>query len=146
MLSTLCLYRTGYDFKRLFTLSEFYDRDRTVFYAALQGVREHDMELTGWLEFFVHGLAVQMQEVKGRGEQAIRRDVIAREHGLNARQVLVIERLLELGQMDIRDYKGLCPGVSRRTLQRDLSALEARGLVRHEGETNNLVYLPGLRL
>ena len=26
-LSTLCLYRAGYDFKRLFTLSEYYDRD-----------------------------------------------------------------------------------------------------------------------
>jgi Fic family protein len=28
LLSTLCLYRTGYDFKRLFTISEYYDRDR----------------------------------------------------------------------------------------------------------------------
>jgi DNA-binding HxlR family transcriptional regulator len=77
---------------------------------------------------------------------AIRRDVIAREHGLNARQALEIERFLEMGQMDIRDFEMLCPGVSRRTLQRDLSALEARRLVRHEGETNNLVYLPGLGL
>ena len=31
LLSTLSLYRAGYDFKRLFTLSEFYDRDRTAF-------------------------------------------------------------------------------------------------------------------
>jgi Fic family protein len=28
LLSTLCLYRKGYDFKRLFTISEYYDRDR----------------------------------------------------------------------------------------------------------------------
>jgi Fic family protein len=28
LLSTLCLYRAGYDFKRLFTISEYYDRDR----------------------------------------------------------------------------------------------------------------------
>jgi Fic family protein len=26
LLSTLCLYRSGYDFKRLFTISEYYDR------------------------------------------------------------------------------------------------------------------------
>ena len=26
--STLCLYKAGYDFKRLFTISEYYDRDR----------------------------------------------------------------------------------------------------------------------
>src|SRR5271169_239990 len=75
LLSTLCLYRTGYDFKRLFTLSEYYDRDRSQFYRAIQAVREQGMELTGWLEFFVEGLATQLGEVKARGEQAIRRDV-----------------------------------------------------------------------
>ena len=31
LLSTLCLYRAGYDFKRLFTVSEYYDRDRGCF-------------------------------------------------------------------------------------------------------------------
>lgn len=30
LLSTLSLYRSGYDFKRLFTISEFYDRDRSI--------------------------------------------------------------------------------------------------------------------
>ncbi len=35
---TLCLYRSGYDFKRLFMLSEFYDRDRGAFYRAIQSV------------------------------------------------------------------------------------------------------------
>jgi Fic family protein len=60
LLSTLCLYRTGYDFKRLFTISEFYDRDRDRFYRALQGVRERGMDLTGWLEFFIEGLATQL--------------------------------------------------------------------------------------
>ena len=77
LLSTLYLYRAGYDFKRLFTISEFYDRDRTSFYTALQGVREADMDLTGWLEYFVTGLDTQLTEVKERGRQAIHLDVIA---------------------------------------------------------------------
>jgi len=55
LLSTLCLYRAGYDFKRLFTISEYYDRDRPAFYRAIQGVRERDMDMTGWLEHFVTG-------------------------------------------------------------------------------------------
>lgn len=141
LLSTLCLYRSGYDFKRLFTLSEFYDRDRSAFYRAIQSVREQGMDLTSWLEYFVDGLATQMSEVRQRGERVIRRDVLVRKHGLNERQALAIERLLETSRMDIRDYEALCPGVSRRTLQRDLSALEANGLITHEGETNKLVYL-----
>ena len=74
LLSTLCLYRAGYDFKRLFTISEYYDRDRAAFYRAIQRVREQDMDLTGWLEFFTAGLATQLDEVKGRGERTIRRD------------------------------------------------------------------------
>ncbi|MDP2862057.1 MAG: Fic family protein [Desulfobacterales bacterium] len=49
LLTTLCLYRTGYDFKRLFTISEYYDRDRLAFYRAIQSVRERGMDMTGWL-------------------------------------------------------------------------------------------------
>jgi len=45
LLSTLCLYRAGYDFRRLFTISQYYDRDRTAFYRAIQGVRESGMDI-----------------------------------------------------------------------------------------------------
>jgi Fic family protein len=65
LLSTLYLYRSGYDFKRLFTISEYYDRDRAAFYAALQGVREAEMDLTGWLELFVAGLPTQTAGSQG---------------------------------------------------------------------------------
>ncbi len=40
LLSTLCLYQRGYDFKKLFTISEYYDRNRTDYYEAIQSVRE----------------------------------------------------------------------------------------------------------
>ncbi len=66
LLSMLCLYRAGYDFKRLFTISEYYDRDRAAFYAAIQGVRDGGMDLTGWLEYFVQGLATQLQASSGK--------------------------------------------------------------------------------
>jgi hypothetical protein len=36
--------------------------------------------------------------------------------------------------------KGLCPGVTRRTLQRDLKAMVDLGLLTSEGATNKLVY------
>ncbi len=133
LLSTLCLYRSGYDFKRLFTLSEFYDRDRAAFYRAIQGVREHDMDLTGWIEFFVQGLATQMGEVKQRGEIVIRRDVLVRMHGLNERQAVVLEALLEGVPLSIEDALALVPGVTRRTLQRDLRGLVEAQIVRGEG-------------
>lgn len=146
LLSTLCLYRAGYDFKRLFTISEFYDRDRSAFYRAIQSVRESDMDLTGWLEYFTAGLATQLDEVKARGERAIRRDLLAREHRLSERQAVALDHVMEHGRIMIQDYEALCPGVHRRSLQRDLRGLVERALLQAEGATNKLQYVAGKRL
>jgi len=146
LLSMLCLYRAGYDFKRLFTISEYYDRDRAAFYRAIQSVRERDMDLTGWLEFFTEGLSSQLAEVKARGKRAIRRDVLAREHGLSERQALALGHVLEHRRLTIQELEALCPGVNRRTLQRDLRDMVEKGLLATEGQTNRLEYIAGKRV
>ena len=133
LLSTLCLYRTGYDFKRLFTLSEYYDRDRSAFYRAIRSVCEQDMDLTIWLEFFVDGLATQLTEVKVRGEIAIRSDLVAREYRLNSRQAGAVDHLLSEGRLTLGDLERRFPEINRRTLQRDLKVMLDKGLVREVG-------------
>jgi Fic family protein len=140
LLSTLCLYRAGYDFKRLFTISEYYDRDRQSFYRAIQSVRESGMDMTGWIEYFVEGLSTQLAEVRQRGEQAIRRDVLVKQHGLSDRQAKAIKHILEHGSLTIQDFERLCPDVNRRTLQRDMKAMFDKGLLLSEGATNQLIY------
>jgi Fic family protein len=129
LLSTLCLYKAGYDFKRLFTISEYYDRDRPTFYKAIQSVRENDMEMTGWLDYFVTGLETQMVEVRERSEQVIHRDVLVKEHGLNERQAKGLGHLLRHGALTIQAFEGLCPTVNRRTLQRDLKGMIDKNLI-----------------
>ena len=141
LLSTLCLYRAGYDFKRLFTISEFYDRDRQAFYAALQSVRNADMNLTGWLEFFVAGLDTQLEEVKDRGKRVMRVDIAATKFGLNERQKTALLMLFERDAAGIHDYERLNPSVTRRTLQRDLEGLLEKKLIRSEGGTKNIRYM-----
>jgi len=133
LLSTLCLYRAGYDFKRLFTLSQYYDRDRPAFYETIRSVRRADMDMTGWVEFFVRGLATQLREVVESGKRVMLRDVIAREYRLNSRQALMVERLLEGPEARIEDLEASCPGVNRRTLQRDLAGMVERGVVKPVG-------------
>lgn len=140
LLSTLCLYRSGYDFKRLFTLSEFYDRDRSQFYAALQTVRASGMDMTSWLEFFVSGLATQLEEVKEQGKTAIRCDVVAREFRLNERQARILEHLLTTGHAGIDDLEPNLPGIHRRTIQRDLQGMLEKGLIRAEGAARATLY------
>ncbi len=135
LLSTLVLYKTGYDFKRLFTISEYYDRDRRPFYQALQSVREQGMDMTAWLEFFVAGLSTQMQEVKEHGEKVIRRDVVlnqAGKQGLKKRPLALLGFLMEKGKGTMTEcVTGL--KANRRTLQRDLNLLLEKKLIKEVG-------------
>jgi Fic family protein len=135
LLSTLCLYKTGYDFKRLFTISEYYDRDRPAYYQALQSVREHGMDMTGWLEYFTEGLAAQMREVQVTAEHAIRQDRVlatARKKGLKQRPLALLAFLLSVGKATVADCERELK-VNRRTLQRDLKLLVEKGLAREVG-------------
>ncbi len=141
LLSTLCLYRAGYDFKRLFTISEYYDRNRSAFYRAIQTVREHGMDMTGWLEYFTKGLATQLQEVSDRGKKAMKADLVAKQHELNERQVKALRFLFAHDEMRIRDMEGLCPGVNRRSLQRDLQRMEDLGLIGRKGAARQSLYI-----
>jgi predicted transcriptional regulator len=99
------------------------------------------MDLTAWLEFFTGGLATQLDAVKARGQLVIRRDILAREHGLNPRQASAVELLLEKGELRIDDVEAAFPGVHRRTLQRDLQGLVEGGLVKTDGAARAMRYL-----
>lgn len=129
LLSTLCLYKAGYDFKRLFTISEYYDRDRPTFYRSIQSVRDKGMDMTGWLDYFVTALETQMVEVRERSERVIRRDVLVQQHGLNERQAKALGHLIGHGKLTIQDFETLCPKVNRRSLQRDLKGMLDRKVI-----------------
>ena len=141
LLSTLCLYRSGYDFKRLFSISEYYDRDRNSFYKAIQSVRDNYMDMTSWLEYYTMGLETQVTELKQVSERIMQCDQVVRTYHLNERQGKAIEYLLGSGKMTIQDYERICPGVNRRTLQRDIKFMQNLHLLASEGATNRLTYL-----
>ena len=142
LLSTLYLYRAGYDFKRLFAISEYYDRDRLAFYHALQSVRQSNMDMTAWIEYFTNGLATQLVEVRQRGERAIRQDILIRRHKLTGRQALAFAHAHEHGSLTIAVLQQLCPRTTRRTLQRDLKTLVEKGLLLRRGNTHSREYVP----
>jgi Fic family protein len=140
LLSTLCLYRQGYDFKRLFTISEYYDRNRIDYYQAIQQVRENNMDMTCWLEYFTRALSEQMQAIQVKGKAVIRADILAKQHSLSIRQTKAIQYILQHGELTIKDFVQVCAGIPRRSLQRDLKRLADKGIVRMEGATNQLIY------
>lgn len=132
LLATLVMYRGNYDFKRLFTISEFYDRDRSAYYAALQTVRSYDMDMTGWLEYYVSGLATQMQEVQSKGDQVIKTGILqikAGAAGLSGTALSMFSAILRDGSQTPADLMARLH-ISRSTVQRQLRSLVKAGLIR----------------
>lgn len=132
LLSTLILYKTGYDFKRLFTISEYYDKDRPAYYRAIQSVRKNRMDMTAWLEYFVDGLRSQMEEIQQKGKQLIKQDVALqkiRKTGLNKRQEKAVKHLIIKGTITVNEYKSVASCI-RRTAQRDLEDLVKKSIIK----------------
>lgn len=110
------------------------------YYQAIQSVRQQDMDMTGWVEYFVQGLSTQLQEVKSLGRQAIEHDVMAKQYHLSERQKLVIEYIAKHGGISIQKFEEICPDVTRRTLQRELKELIDKNILTTTGATSNLIY------
>jgi Fic family protein len=125
LLAMLVMYRGNYDFKRLFTLSEFYDRDSSAYFGALQRVREHDMDMTGWFEYYVGGLATQMEEVQSKGKQVIK----AGAAGLSEAALSVFSAILNNG-INTPSALETKLHMNGRTLQRHLRSLIGAGFIR----------------
>jgi len=62
------------------------------------------------------------------------------KHGLNERQARAIDLLIKRDSLHISDLEEHCPGVTRRTLQRDLNALIKLNLVRLKGSARQSNY------
>lgn len=132
LLSTLILYKTGYDFKRLFTISEYYDKDRPAYYQAIQSVRNNGMDMTAWLEYFVDGLRSQMAEIQAKGERLIKQDSQfqkIKKIGLNKRQEKAIKHLIIKDTISVNEYQSVASCI-RRTAQRDLEELVEKNVLK----------------
>ena len=74
-------------------------------------------------------LETQMIEVKERGEQVIKRDVLVQKHGLNVRQSKAMGYMMQNGKLTIQNFEDIYPEVNRRSLQRDLKGMLDKELI-----------------
>ena len=68
MFTTMLLYQRGYDFKYLFDLSTYYNRNRDNYYANLRTADETG-DYTPWLQYFLGGFAYQLFGIKASALQ-----------------------------------------------------------------------------
>ena len=141
-LATLILYLRGFDTKRFFALDDYYNEERSRYYAALQTVDPETIEITPWLEYFTEGVAVSM----GRVKQAILDMSVDRrlkerrgQIYLNDRQMKILKYLQTNPRITISEIQKMFD-ISRDTANRDLKLLLENELVKRIGKGRAIFY------
>lgn len=144
-MASLVLYATGYDFKRFFSIEEYFDRNVENYYSALQSVQQSENnDMTYWLEYFCYGLALEVERVKNQVQKLSKDLKLKKELGqqvaLSERQIILLELLQKQGEVASSDAQDVLPNVSVDTILRDLKDLIKKGVVKKHGVTKGVTY------
>ncbi len=133
------LYRRGFDKHHIFSVDEFYHRDRSRYYAQLVDVRTQGGDLTRWLEYSAEAVRTTVEQVWLRIQQ-LSATVGESKIVLRPKQ----EELLRL----LRDRQSLTPqeiresiGVSKQGAMDLVNPLLQAGIVRRIGTRKSGRYI-----
>ncbi|MBI2593370.1 Fic family protein [Candidatus Daviesbacteria bacterium] len=149
--ATLIMFLDGYDIRKFFSLEEYFDENPMDYYLTLQSVSNqlvldtHERDLTPWLDYFVKGVAIELNRVKEKVKRVSTDARIKNRLGaqveLNERQMLIIEYLHRHGSMQNRDFRKIFPDYSDDTVLREMRFLKKKGLLKKVGGTKKAKYV-----
>ena len=145
-LATLILYKRGYDFRRLFALEDYYNKDRQEYYKAInigKNYEERRVDLTSWLEYFAKGFKEEIDNVKNKvSALSLKklRDNIDSKIYLNDDQIKILDFLDQAGRITAGDAADIlrCP---KRTAQLHLQKLKKLGMIKQVGKGPASAYI-----
>ncbi|MBI4050740.1 MAG: Fic family protein [Candidatus Doudnabacteria bacterium] len=138
-LATLVLYARGYDFRRLFALEDYYNKDRPKYYAAINIGRNYEhrrVDFTPWLEYFVRGFREEIDNVKAKIMALSRRKIdgeTEKQIYLNPGQLKILDFLDQVGKITVKDVIEILR-VPRRTAQLELQKLKKLKMIKQVGK------------
>lgn len=145
-LATLILYKRGYDFRRLFALEDYYNKDRQEYYKAINIGKTYDkrkIDFTSWLEYFSKGFREEIDNVRNKIMA-----LSARAVGLNGDsqiyldkdQMEILDFLDKVGKINVNDAMDIldCP---KRTAQLHLQKLKKIGMIKQVGKGPSSAYI-----
>lgn len=138
-LATLILYKRGYDFRQLFALEDYYNKERPKYYQAINtgdNYNARKTDLTIWLEYFTTGFKEEIDNVKNKVIALSARKVdgkIKSQIYLDKNQLKIIDFLDNVGKINVNDVVDIlnCP---KRTAQLCLQKLKKTGIIKQVGK------------
>ncbi|NCN24384.1 MAG: hypothetical protein COU65_02085 [Candidatus Pacebacteria bacterium CG10_big_fil_rev_8_21_14_0_10_42_12] len=144
-LATLVLTSLGYNFKRFFSLEQYFDSDVDAYYNALLSVQQNpDNDLTYWLEYFCYGVALEIDKIQSQ-VMSLSRDLklkkqLGRQVALSERQIILLELFQRQERVTSDDVQKVLPQISVDTILRDMKDLISKGIIKKEGVTKGVHY------
>lgn len=144
-LATLLLYTLGYDFKRFFSLEQYFDADVSAYYQALLSVQQAPQrDMTYWLEYFCYGVALEIDKIQRQVER-LSKDIklkkqLGKQVALSERQIILLELFQNQDEVTSGDAQKVLPNISVDTILRDLKDLIEKGVIEKEGVTKGVTY------
>jgi len=138
-LATFVLYQRGFDFRRLFALEDYYNKDRPVYYKAInvgENYEQRKTDITPWLEYFVNGFKEEIDNVRIKVTSLALRKIDDKLHAqiyLDKDQMKILEFLDQTGRITVSDVVDIleCP---KRTAQADLQRLKKLKIIKQVGK------------
>lgn len=145
-LATLILYQQGYDFRRLFALEDYYNKDRSEYYRAVnigRNYEEREQDITQWLEYFVEGFKEEIDNVKAQIISLGRRKIdenAGSQIYLDKNQIKILDFLETMGRITVKDVIDIleCP---QRTAQFNLQKLKKIKMIQQIGKGPSSAYI-----
>jgi Fic family protein len=137
LLTLLHLYQSGWDFKKTLVLEDFYNRNRKRYYESLQTGKTYklrgEVDLTGWLEYFVEGFLEEARKVR---DQIVSLSVLGDIHStrniLDKDELTIVDFVVSTGKVTSAGVVDIL-GIPQRTAQSKLKKLEDIGVLKKLG-------------
>lgn len=144
-MASLLLYNLGYDFKKFFSIEQYFDSDVEAYYQALLSVQQNEgQDLTYWLEYFCYGLAIEIDKVKTQVTRLSKdlklKKQLGKQVALSERQIILLELFQQKDNVTSDDMKSVLPNVSVDTVLRDVKDLISKGVIEKHGVTKGVHY------
>jgi Fic family protein len=145
LLTLLQLYLSGWDFKKILVLEDYYNRNRKAYYEALQTGTTYkarqDADLTDWLEYFVAGFLDEAKRVKDQVlNLSVTGNIGSTRNVLDKDEIQIVDFVITMGQITSEDVVDIL-GVPKRTAQDKLKRLEDAKILIKNGSGPNTVYV-----
>lgn len=145
LLTLLHLYQSGWDYRKVLVLEDFYNRDRKRYYLALQTgdtyVARQGVDLTRWLEYFVEGFWEEVLRVKEQiltlqavGEKGITQQILDED------ELKMVDFVVTIGKITSSDVVDILR-VPKRTAQAKLKRLEDIHVLEKQGAGPSTYYV-----